>query len=54
MNLIMVEVDATIQVGDVVTLLGEGITAEDLADIAGTINYEIVTRIGSHIPRIII
>lgn len=42
--------------GDVVTLLGqEGdviITATDLAKKVGTINYEIVSRIGRRVPRI--
>jgi alanine racemase len=41
--------------GDVVTLFGdpaEGFTAaDDWADAAGTINYEIVTRLGARIPR---
>ena len=32
----------------------EAITADHLASIAGTINYEIVTRIGSHIPKIVL
>jgi alanine racemase len=32
----------------------EAVTADYLASIAGTINYEIVTRIGAHVPRIIV
>lgn len=44
--------------GDVVTLIGEDgaerVTAEDLADWAGTIPYEIVTRLSAHLPRIVI
>ena len=44
--------------GDEITLLGEekneSITAEDLAGWAGTIPYEIVTRISSRLPRIYI
>jgi alanine racemase len=44
--------------GDIVTLIGEDqgerITAEDIAGWAGTIPYEIVTRLSSHIPRIVI
>ena len=44
--------------GDTVTLLGEDqmerITAEDIAGWAGTIPYEIVTRLNSHLPRIVI
>jgi alanine racemase len=42
--------------GDVVTLFGSGEsgepTAQDWAQAAGTISYEIVTRIGARVPRI--
>ncbi len=42
--------------GDIVTLFGSGADGEALADgwaqAAGTINYEIVTNLGAHIPRI--
>jgi alanine racemase len=48
--------DATAHVGDVATLIGEDsgdlITAEELADHIGTINYEVTTRIASRVPRI--
>ena len=44
--------------GDTVTLIGEDqserITAEDIAGWAGTIPYEIVTRLNSHLPKIVI
>lgn len=44
--------------GDTVTLLGEDqkerITAEDVAAWAGTIPYEIVTRLNSNLPRMIV
>jgi len=43
--------------GDHVTLLGnkeEGISADDLADIVGTISYEIVCGIGKRVPRVYI
>ncbi|MFA7254491.1 MAG: alanine racemase [Candidatus Omnitrophota bacterium] len=44
--------------GDTVTLLGEDqnerITAEEIAAWAGTIPYEIVTRLNPHLPRIVI
>ncbi|WP_083365311.1 alanine racemase [Microterricola viridarii] len=47
--------DAAVQVGDEVVLFGDprsGVpSAEDWADAAGTINYEIVTRIGQRVPR---
>ena len=42
--------------GDIATLFGSGIGGEALVDdwaqAAGTINYEIVTHLGAHIPRI--
>lgn len=44
------------QIGDEITLLGENgndiLRAEDLAQWAGTIPYEIVTRLSSRLPRI--
>jgi alanine racemase len=44
MNLTVVDVSAIagVAVGDEVTLLGDGVTAEDHARLAGTIAYEIV------------
>ncbi|MDQ3618944.1 MAG: alanine racemase [Actinomycetota bacterium] len=57
MDQFMVDVgDETVEVGDVVTLLGRdgdaAITAEELADEIGTINYEIATRVPSRVPRV--
>jgi alanine racemase len=50
--------DTEAKAGDTVTLIGEEqnerITAEDIAGWAGTIPYEIVTRLSSHIPRIVL
>lgn len=47
--------DATEAAGDTVVLWGDGRdgapTAEDWAQVAGTISYEIVTRVGARIPR---
>jgi alanine racemase len=47
--------DAPVAVGDEVVLFGPGDdgepTADDWAAAAGTINYEIVTRIGARVPR---
>ena len=59
MNMCMIDItdlpDA--ELGDPVTLLGqeggETITADTLAALCGTINYEIVARLGAHIPRIL-
>jgi alanine racemase len=45
---------ANVKVGDEVILFGkpeDGITADDLAEMIGTINYEIVTTITSRVPR---
>jgi alanine racemase len=45
-----------VQVGDEVVIMGhqgeESIFAEEIAEKAGTINYEIVTRIGLRLPKI--
>lgn len=60
MNLMMVELPYGLSVkeGEVAVLLGRDgdseISAEELASLAGTINYEIVTRINTKLPRIII
>ena len=47
--------DLTVEAGDEVVLLGtqdgETISAEELAGRAGTVAYEIVTRIGQRVPR---
>jgi len=44
-----------VRAGDVAVLFGSGEhgepTAQDWADAAGTIGYEIVTRIGGRVPR---
>lgn len=59
MNLTMVDITGAgrIRVGDTATLIGynahTSVSADDLARWAGTINYEIVTRINPQIPRII-
>lgn len=54
MNLTMVDVSLVrnVKVGDEVVLLGRGVTAEELAQKIGTINYEMVTRINPLLPRI--
>jgi alanine racemase len=57
MNLTMVDVSHVegVSTGDVAVLLGrdgdEAIAAEQLAGWIGTINYEVTTRIGAHVPR---
>ena len=53
MDQMMVRVDRDVRVGERVVLLGEGgISAETLAQWAGTIPYEILTNINTRVPRI--
>lgn len=60
MNMIVVDITEikNTKAGDEVVLLGkagnEEITADELAERIGTINYEVVSRIGSHIKRVIV
>jgi len=59
MNMIMVDVTdiSDVKLEDEVVLIGrqgkEQITAEDIGEWSGTINYEVTTRIGERIPRLI-
>jgi alanine racemase len=48
MNLTMVDVTEIegVQVGDEVVVLGDGVTADDHARVAGTISYEILCGVG--------
>jgi alanine racemase len=41
-----------VRVGDPVVLLGDGITADDLGEWAGTNNYEPLTNINARVPRL--
>lgn len=56
MNLTMVEVPSTVEVGDEVVLIGsqgdDELTAFELADWIKTTHYEIVTRLHPEIPRL--
>ena len=53
MDQFMVNVGADIaEVGDEVVLLGEGITAYDLAEWSGTNEYEVLTNISARVPRV--
>lgn len=57
MDQVVVDVgDADISVGDDVVLLGRqgdaAVSADDWAAELGTINYEVVTRIGTRVPRV--
>ncbi len=51
MDQFVVQADATVRPGDEVVVFGTDPTADDWAQAAGTIGYEIVTRIGSRVPR---
>jgi alanine racemase len=53
MDQFMVNVgDDQVDVGDEVILLGQGITAGDLAQWMGTNEYEVMTSISARVPRI--
>jgi alanine racemase len=59
MDQFMVDVgDDEVEVGEVATLIGddgsERITAEEIAALSGTINYEVTARIPSRVPRVFI
>jgi len=55
MNMIMVDITGIkdVKLEDEVVLIGKGITAEELGEWSGTINYEVTTRIGERIERIL-
>lgn len=55
MDQIMVDVTGIdgVSRGCPVTLIGEGITAEEMADTIGTIHYEVVCQITGRVPRIL-
>ena len=40
------------QIGDEVRLIGSNITAENLADLARTISYEVLTNLSARVPRV--
>ncbi len=53
MDQFMVNVgDDDVNIGDEVTLLGNGITAEELASWTGTNEYEVLTNISARVPRV--
>ncbi|MBQ5321716.1 MAG: alanine racemase [Oscillospiraceae bacterium] len=53
MDQIMVDITAVenVKMGDEVILIGEEISADEIARACGTINYEIVCTIGKRVPR---
>jgi alanine racemase len=46
--------DDDVKIGDEVILMGAGITPEDLADWAGTNEYEVMTNISARVPRVFV
>lgn len=53
MDQMMVNIEqGTAYNGDEVTLIGNQVTVEDLAEWAGTVPYEILTNIGARVPRV--
>jgi len=54
MNFCMIDVShiPDVKIGDEVVLFGGQIRVDELADICGTISYEILCGINSHIPRV--
>ncbi len=54
MDLVTIDVTdvAGAALGDEVTLLGDGITAEELAAKLGTISYEVFCSVGARVPRV--
>lgn len=51
MDFIMVATDDTAQLGDVATIFGGLITVDEQANLAGTIAYELLTRLGPRVAR---
>jgi len=54
MDLVAVDVtdiDGRVEAGDLVEVLGQTVTADDQADAAGTISYEILTTLNGRFPR---
>lgn len=55
MDQFMVDVgEDDIQVGDEAVLMGDGIAVEELADWAGTSEYEILTNVSARVPRVFV
>ena len=53
MDMLAVDVSALSQVatGDIATLWGEGLPVDQVAEQAGTISYELLSRVQSRVPR---
>ena len=54
MDMLMVDIsDIPCNEGSVVEILGSEIRADELAENAGTISYELITALGNRIPRVL-
>ena len=51
MDMCMVDVEGSVNVGDVATVFGGQIALDRQADAAGTISYELLTRLGPRVAR---
>jgi alanine racemase len=51
MDMCMVEVDKGVKLGDVATIFGGRISLDEQARAAGTISYELLTRLGARVTR---
>lgn len=52
MDQFMIEVGDDVQVGDAVTVFGEGLSAEDVAEQYGSISYELLVSVGKRVARV--
>ena len=54
MDMLMVDIsEIPCNEGSVVEILGSEIRADELAENAGTISYELITALGNRIPRVL-
>jgi alanine racemase len=55
MDMITIDVTdiADVSMGDMVELWGEHISIHEVAQCAGTIDYELMTRVSQRVPRIV-
>jgi alanine racemase len=47
----MIRVDHDVSIGDVATVFGGLVTLDRQASAAGTISYELLTRLNARVPR---
>jgi alanine racemase len=52
MDQLMILVDETVQLGDVVELINDDITVDEVAEDMNTINYEVTCSISDRVPRV--